>query len=105
MQATAILLHTTDGIQAVPWSCVAGKSSDVQIFWVIPNLKFSPISSWGQRDPQGQKNIVRYEPETYFGRWANHTYFPSPSDRVFSVVFRGELSRNRCRCSGSFLNH
>lgn len=29
---------------------------------------------------------TRYEPETYFGRWENHSYFPSPSDwRSFAI--------------------
>ena len=25
--------------------------------------------------------IPRYEPEKYYGRWENHNYFPSPTDR------------------------
>jgi len=29
---------------------------------------------------------TRYEPETYFGQWENHSYFPSPSDwRSFAI--------------------
>ena len=69
-----------DVIQAVPWSCVAaGKSSRPDFFGD------SKAQTFGFPHGRRVTKIVRYEPETYFGRWENHSYFPSPSDGVFSV--------------------
>ena len=68
-----------DGILAVlAWWYVAGRSRP-DFFGACHRVTF------------------RYEPEMYFGRWENHSYFPSPSDGEKTV---GEgLGHRIVRCS------
>ena len=55
------------------------------------------MSFWPASHIDCSSSAARHQPEQYFGRWENHTYFPSPQDPGPEIAL-GNLGHPADRC-------